>query len=207
MEANPVLEVAVDNAKIWMRDGVSQIYGRDCGKGLRDGLCVAFQHLALEHFDAILRLVDGQVYGSAFALYRPQFDAFVRGVFFRIKASDKHVERFQMGAYEPPRIHDLVRNIDGGEGYRKGDLIRMKDEIYDTLCDFTHGGSIQIRSRLNGGVVEARFPLKYVAALVRSSTHLSLLCCLEIARLAQDGDLAGRLRDVHRRLWGLVPDA
>jgi hypothetical protein len=64
----------------------------------------------IEHHQAAHVLVDNDVRGSAFALYRPQFEAYTRAHWYFACASDAKLEEFVHGG-EPPGMRKLADDL------------------------------------------------------------------------------------------------
>ena len=68
------------------------------------GSCFA---IAQEHHHAIVRLTEWKLFAAAFALIRIEFEAYVRGEWLSLCASDSVIDAFLRGN-EPPRIDCLL---------------------------------------------------------------------------------------------------
>jgi len=113
---------------------------------LRARVAVALHHLCIEHHQAAHVLVDNDVRGSAFALYRPQFEAYTRAHWYFACASDAKLEEFVHGG-EPPGMRKLADDLQETLG-QPGEIIRrVKDQTWRSMCAFTHGGAIQVKAR------------------------------------------------------------
>ncbi|ALX11470.1 hypothetical protein P350_07880 [Burkholderia cepacia JBK9] len=134
---------------------------------VRRHMAGAFQHLCFEHHLASLRLVQAEIYGAAFALYRPQFDAFARGAWVRACASDDWIDGFRKNEMQPPNFKDLISNLERVEGYEDGTLSNYREIAYGLLCDFTHGGAVQIRMRVAAGTIKQAWAEEHVAGLLK----------------------------------------
>lgn len=69
-------------------------------------------HLSMEHHGSIHLLIVNKHYGSAFALLRPQLEAFIRGAWFHHCANNKHIDEYKNDR-EPPRINRRDRSYAG----------------------------------------------------------------------------------------------
>lgn len=168
----------------------------------RPHVSAAFQHLCLEHHLGILRLVEQEIFGSAFALFRPQFDAFVRGAWIRVCASDAWIGGFLKGENRPSDLRALIEALEHAGAYDHGQLSDFRDRAYAVLCDFTHGGSVQIRSRMKVGAIEQGWEHKHVSGMLKSSSALAYLGLLEMAHLSDCPDeLAGALSEAHQKIY------
>jgi hypothetical protein len=136
-------------------------------KGLRpiDDLrhLVAFQAggLALEHALAARSLIADGHLPSAFALFRPQFESLVRGIWLLHAASGTWIEKFGQPltiasakhANEGPRFADMLKELEShpmAPSHIVVQLREFKEETWKPLNSYTHGG-IHPLTRLMSG--------------------------------------------------------
>ncbi|MBU9382118.1 DUF6988 family protein [Burkholderia gladioli] len=193
------IEKTVQWCKVW-REVVQQA---KVGAEVRSHMSGAFQHLCLEHHTGLLRLAEVGIYGAAFALYRPQFDAFVRGAWIRACASDVWIGGFQKNEKQPPVIKNIINSLEKVDGYEDGLLTKFRETAYGLLCDFTHGGTVQVRMRVAPGSIKMGWSEDHVAGLLRSSSALALLGCIEISRLAKDEEMANEFAFRHKSIYSI----
>lgn len=109
------LTKAVQRSHAWMGACADLVDGVAFSTTLRARVAVALHHLCLEHHYAGHVLIENDVRGSAFALYRPQFEAYVRAKWYFDCASDAELEKFvQVG--EPPKMNELTSDPCGNAG-------------------------------------------------------------------------------------------
>ncbi|WP_223999129.1 DUF6988 family protein [Cupriavidus pinatubonensis] len=168
----------------------------------RTRLAVAFQQLAIEHYGGLIRLCTHGQCSSAFALYRPQFEAFVRGAWFHICASDEQADSFLAGKLKIGGVDSLARQIEERKVFEQGLLKQAKDQVYDHLCDLTHGGTAQIRARMQGSDIRTQFKPEHAARLLESAAIVCALSCFEIARVLDDQNLYERAAQAHMLAFG-----
>lgn len=138
--------------------------------------------------------------GSAFALIRPQFESYLRGVWFHRGATDNQVSRFLSGE-EPPKVGAIIDAVQKLEEFEEGALGNTKKEIWRNLNDFTHGGTIQVKARNTKDEIIGNYRLEHIAGLLQSSVTLSLLAGMAIANAVNDAELANNLLSLYRRTY------
>ncbi|QYY33602.1 hypothetical protein K2O51_31755 (plasmid) [Cupriavidus pinatubonensis] len=200
MAQGDLLTTELRKTDAWTIERRRLIAGAVVGPDLRSKVAAAFQHLGLEHHAAISRLVHQGVHGSAFALLRPQYDAFLRGAWYLACATDAHVDAV-LGGEEPPRINDLIAALEADGGFEPDSLKRSKAAAYSQLCDYTHGGAAQIKARIKTNQIVATYERNDLAGLIHASTDLSYLACIEFAKIAGNADLAGSLTQAHQKIY------
>lgn len=119
-----------------------------------DRLCLAAAlfDLVHEHSKAVCLLLDcppaRRLTGSAFALLRPTFEAFVRGLWLRHCATDSEIADFANDD-EIEKIDKLLQEIESKDGYDVGVLSYIKKSAWSAMCSYTHGGIFQAVSKDN----------------------------------------------------------
>jgi hypothetical protein len=194
------LEVAIQKSKRWMEEAARLTNGLSFTTSDRNRVAVSLYHLCIEHHQAIHTLVDHGVIASAFALVRPQLEAYVRGAWFAVCATDDQVAEFLRNE-DPPAIRILIEQLEQHEAYKDGNLSRMKRELWDTLCGFTHGGLVQVLARNTRDEIKQRFVLPHVTGLIKASPILSYLSCVGMARILDRLPLAAQLREAHQAIY------
>ncbi|MGF6637286.1 DUF6988 family protein [Paraburkholderia sp. MM6662-R1] len=199
------LTIAVQRSHTWMVACADLVDGVVFNTTLRARVAVALHHLCIEHHQAGHVLVDNDVRGSAFALYRPQFEAYVRANWYYDCATDAELEKFVQGG-EPPKMHDLANDLEGALG-QPGEIIRrVKDQAWRSMCAFTHGGAVQVKARAVKDEIRQSFTDGHVSQLIDSMAVLSYLGALGIAKVADDGQLAQRLNERHQEIYAALYD-
>lgn len=114
---------------------------------------VAFQAggLALEHSLALRTLIVEGHLPSAYALFRPQFESLVRGIWLLHAASDRWIEKFGQPltlasakqANEGPGLADMLKDLESNPnapGPIVAQLQEYKEATWKPLNSYTHGG-------------------------------------------------------------------
>lgn len=166
----------------------------------RARVSISLHHLCIEHHTGIHTLVDQGIYGSAFALFRPQFEAYVRGAWYHFCASEIQVNKFLKGN-DPPPINTLITELEAKGGFDAGSLSCMKSQIWNNLNDFTHGGATQVKARNTRNGVTQSYKPEHLVGLVTSSSALALLAAVGIAAVIDNDALAASLHDEYRFVY------
>lgn len=102
-------------------DGLSYENNDRCNAG---NACFA---AGLENQEAIALLIRAGLYGSAFAIVRIIFEAYVRGIWITLCADDQEISSFLSGA-SPPHIRTLVRLVEAHPAYPTQQLVERNYE-------------------------------------------------------------------------------
>lgn len=188
------LSSALQQSERWMVKCAALLDGVTFLTSDRLRISVSLHHLCVEHHSGIHTLVDHGVYGSAFALYRPQFEAYVRGAWYNFCATDGQLRKFLNGN-DPPRINAQIAELEDFGGFDGRSLSTMKAQVWSNLNDFTHGGATQVKARNTRDEVVQSYKCEHVVGLVSASATFSLLAGVGIAAAINDDALAVRLRD------------
>ena len=103
-------------------------------------------HVAIEHTMAIVVLVHETLHGSALALMRPMFEAYVRGMWLMYAATNEDIDR--AGRDQFPSYSDIVTGLDQSHHFSSRPFAAIKHQTWKRLCSWTHTGSQQFLARL-----------------------------------------------------------
>jgi hypothetical protein len=183
----------------------SRIHGLQMPSSFRFRLAAGCLDVALEHQKAIVLLISGDLYGSAFAISRVLLEAYVRGVWLHQCASDADLKRFEVGTLDRT-FGNLVEDIEKLEGFSVGVLSAMKKSSWSTMCGFTHTGFGQVVRRNKESTIEPNYEEAAVLELLDFSDGIGLMAAVQIAHLANDNALAAALLDRARATSKLSPN-
>lgn len=194
------LERAIEQSEQWMVRSSTLADGLDISSATQIRVAAALFHLCTEHQQAVHTLANHGLMGSAFAILRPQFEAYVRGVWYHRCATDDQLDAFIKGA-EPPRIGQLLSDIAKIADFNSESLIATKTGIWGVLNDFTHGGSVQVRARLTPTEIARNYKTEHIVGMLRWSSILSFMGYVGMASIAENDLLANNLRDCFHSIY------
>ena len=144
---------------------------------------MACQHLAIEHGQAIVALVDHELYGSALTLQRPLFETLVRGLWLRYAATDDEVDRAGQDCF--PGFKDMTDRVPEFQP-----LSDLRNKWWRRLCSYTHSGYRQIGARLSVTGLSSDYEDAEMLAALQWADMVQLLSGMEFALAAGDKCLA-----------------
>ncbi len=156
-----------------------------CKRSYLSGACL---HASIEHGMAILVLVDEGLYGSALALIRLQFEAYVRGMWLAQCASDCEVDK--AGRDKFLAIDGMIASLEGPGLLDSALLSTIKGDAWKSLNSLTHTGYQQIGPRLNKEGIGSYFDDDQIRVALNWAEALTILCAVAFAGLARDDQLA-----------------
>jgi hypothetical protein len=171
---------------LWVKqhlDGLT--LGEPCKRSYLSGACL---HASIEHGMAILVLVDEDLYGSALALIRLQFEAYVRGIWLAQCAGDNEVDR--AGHDDFPVINSMIASLEKPGLLDSALLSTLKRDAWKPLNSLTHTGYQQIGPRLNKDGIGSYFDDDQIRVALNWAEALTILCAVAFAGLAKDDELA-----------------
>jgi hypothetical protein len=137
----------------WLRQQVHEMQVPATNRVRAAAACFA---LAQEHHHSIVFLIENHLYGSACALVRIAFEAFVRGEWLALCATDGAIEDFIAGT-EPPKIDKLLAALELTPAFSEKVLSGVKAKSWRAMCDYTHTGGIHIRRRNTAEAIEPNY--------------------------------------------------
>ncbi|MBX3713496.1 MAG: hypothetical protein KF800_16175 [Lysobacter sp.] len=202
--------VATDHGQPWLEDGRVQralewadhvrlwiennLYGVVLHAPEPDHMAVVAFAVVFEHQASAMVLVKHGLLGSATALMRPAFEAFVRGLWLQW-ADEQELARFQKGhdTATPDKIIRMVVKRSGVERY--GDLLDTWHQSEKTMHGYVHHGYQSLVRR--SGTIDTS--PQEVVDLLGFSTSIALHATLETLELAEKRVPVGE--EVTRPLW------
>lgn len=182
----------------------------------RDQIAVALCQLSIEHHDGLITLVQDGQFSPAFAMFRPQMEAWLRSLWVSGQAPDNELEAFMAGEEFvpamnpktslmdkkkriPPSIKESIGDIK--DANERDALLENYEKTWKFLCDLTHGGAYQINARLQEHGIEARYPEEHIGGLVHASTRLSYLAMMEMGERLQDEELMDSVHNIFTSIY------
>ena len=166
---------------------------------LRSRLAVGCLDTALEHQKAIVLLVAKQLHGSAFALVRSIFEAYVRGIWLHRCAEEADLEKFVKGHI--PKFSMLLDAIERLDGFENGVLSVAKDHSWKIMNSFTHTGFDQIVRRHTENTIEPNYDEEEILEVVNFANAIGSLAAIAICELAGNVELANSLLEKIKKVW------
>lgn len=184
----------------WINELGYLIDGITTKKTDRTRSAVGLLSLSLEHQSGIISLIDNRFYGSALALSRPQFEAFIRGIWYQHCASEKQILLFIQNN-EPPKIDKLIHDLENSEIYSSMALSSIKKKVWKSMNDYTHGGSIQMKARNSQDEIVHNYKPDHIDILLTISISIGLATAVEILRIANNEERARELSLLYERIF------
>jgi hypothetical protein len=166
----------------------SRIDGLEVSSEERIRIVAGCLDTALEHHKAILLLISRTFFGSAFALVRLLFEAYVRGLWLNRCASAAELELFKAEKLEK-NFGVLIEEIEKIDGFKEGVLSATKLKSWKPMNSYTHSGFMQIARRNTASTIEPNYTEEEVLEALNFSAAIGLLSALEIANLAKNEGL------------------
>ena len=164
----------------------------------RSQLASACWHVAIGHSMAIVVLVHETLHGSALALMRPLFEAYVRGMWLMYAATNEDIDR--AGRDQFPSYSDIVTGLDKSHHFSSRPFSAMKHQTWKRLCSLTHTGSQQILARLTPQGLGYNYQDSEILEALHWADMLTLLVVVAFANLTANEPLArealGQLRRI-----------
>ncbi len=144
---------------------------------------------AQEHCMSIVRLIESDRHGSAFALARVAFETAVRGIWILRCASPQEVGAFQSEKLSK-QFGTIVSEVESFYGATGGILSHVKSSYWSPMCSYTHGGHLQATRRIGGDQVLPRYSEAEKEEVLRFSEFCYYLSAIEIWQLVGNHQMA-----------------
>ncbi len=185
---------------------LGQITGLSIPPNDRAVIAASCQDVALEHHKSIVLTTREQFHGSAFALVRLQFEAYVRGQWLRYCASDDEVARFKRDRLDK-KFGEIIGDLEGHEAFNIGVLSQIKQESWRDMNSFTHTGLLQVVRRISATEIGSNYPEEEIIGTLDFADSIAILAALAIVnvttgKLADREALAERLLERMKKFVG-----
>lgn len=146
--------------------------------------------VAQEHHAAMVTLLilKQPMYASVFALARPLFEAYVRGMWLALCATDEQVDRYLEG-----KIPDAASLITALEKQQGGSYVSNLRKIYKSswrsMSGMTHAGAEHLSKWSNGQVLEPAYTDDDIGRILDFAARVGVLATAGLALLAKKEDV------------------
>lgn len=144
--------------------------------------------IAHEHHVAVSILMKNRVYGSAAALMRSIFEAFVRGVWFAKCAKDTDIDRFKKDKFDK-KFDELISDISKINLDAHSGLVPLKQKTWAAFNSYTHAGFRPIARRFSGSEILACYTPQELEGIARFTNAFAILALFELAELSRNEQL------------------
>ena len=148
--------------------------------------------IAQDHHHAIVVLLDARLYASCFALVRVAFEAYVRGEWLALCATEPQVRKFLKGR-EPPKIDLLLSALERTDAFKEGRLSLIKKRTWKAMCGYTHTGGVHVQRWNTSDGIEPNYSVAELLEVLRFADIISTLSVLGVLSLANDAEVAEKL--------------
>ena len=170
----------------WLRLSVQEKPIPSTNRARAAAACLA---LAQEHHHSIVLLCEHRIYGSAFALVRVLFEAYVRGEWLISCATDEQVEYF-VTAQEPPKLDFLIRQIETQPTFCEGTLSELKTRHWKSMCAYTHSGGLHVQRWQTSDGVEPNYSWDEIDEVLQFAEIIGSLAAIATLGLSSDENTA-----------------
>lgn len=176
------------NLAAWVEQ---QVHDLPMAGSLRVRLAGTCFIVAQEHHQAILLLLSQPhpLHAPAFALVRPVFEAYLRGVWLAHCATDTNLERFAKGD-SPPKIPVMLEAIEQTPGFDSKQLSAIYARSWSTMCAYTHTGSQQVLRWNTSDAIQQNYSDEDVDEALSFTGALAILSTIGLAAIADNVALA-----------------
>lgn len=180
----------------WIQEHLSIKYELD---SQRERLALACFDIAIEHHASIVLLVQSQLYGSAFALLRVEFEALVRGMWLRHAASPHDIELFLKDKVNLS-FKELIGSIEETSSFKHEMMSVIKEAHWSIFNSFTHTGVEALKRRIGAKTTGFdNYNEDDVCKGLRMAGLMAGFAAVELAEICQDQSLLSALTDIMRK--------
>jgi len=140
-------------------------------------------NLSLEHHKSIVLTTTAEFYGSAFALVRLQFEAYLRGVWLSYCATDQAIEKFKNDKLDV-RIGTMISALEKQDAFNVGVLSNIKNDSLSAMNSFTHAGVLSINRYFSATEIGSNFSPEEINGTLDFADTFALMAALGIINVS-----------------------
>jgi hypothetical protein len=141
--------------------------------------------IAQDHHHAIVVLLDHSLFASSFSLIRCEFEAYVRGEWLALCATDDEVEGFSRGE-DPPPMSRLLQALETTPAFAEKILSRVKTNSWTAMCAYTHTGGLHVQRWGTSEAIEPNYEAGEIQEVLSFAEIFGALAVVGVAYLAND---------------------
>lgn len=145
--------------------------------------------IAQDHHHAIALLVEHRLYASSFSLLRVAFEAYIRGEWLALCATDQQLREF-LRAKEPPRLSTMLQELEKTPAFTEQVLSSLKKRHWDAMCGYTHTGGLHVQRWITADSIEPSYDPREVEEVLFLAEIVGSLSVIGFATLANDEAMA-----------------
>ena len=176
--------VAALSTSIEVSEWIAEHHPKEVLHARRTLIAAPLYGICMEHREAILLLVDHNCRTSAFALWRPVYEALHRGLWAEYCLTESDIERL-VKTQHLPKFDTMIKRLDALEpGSGNSSYSASKLKVWKSMSDFAHGGFAPLARWAGPDGLGARHPDLEVMQLLWRVDLFGLLACMAVNRLA-----------------------
>lgn len=148
--------------------------------------------IAQDHHHAIVVLLGHRLYAASFALVRIAFEAYVRGEWLALCASEAQVRRFLNGR-EPPKMDQMLAVLESLPTFADQVLSKIKKHRWRAMCAYTHTGGLHVQRWNTDAAIEPNYSVDEVLEVLRFAETIASLSVFGVITLMNDELLANKV--------------
>ena len=143
--------------------------------------------MSMEHWRAVLNLLEGGLLPSAVVIQRAQFESLLRSIWLLYAANDGHIGKLsaeltfesEQDAKNLPQVAEMMTSLSKKGPLQAFDALnRFKENSWKTLNSYAHAGIHPIRRHAEG------YPVQLIESIARNSNGLAILSAMQAVVLA-----------------------
>jgi hypothetical protein len=148
--------------------------------------------IAQDHHHAIVVLLDHNLFASSFALLRCAFEAYIRGEWLAVCATDAEIAKF-ISDKERPGPKSLIERLEQTPAFAEKVLSRINTDSWNAMCAYTHTGGIHVQRWNTADAIEPNYSPAEIREVLSFAEAVGSLAVVGVASLANDQQVAEKV--------------
>jgi hypothetical protein len=176
---------------LWVQANLNGLRIERLSEEKRLQLAGACWHVAAEHSQAIVVLLNEGLNASALAMIRPMIEAFVRGLWLQSGASDAQVDAAERDQFPNDFFGEIMGGIERSGGLTVGAFATPQTrDWWRRLCSLTHTGYQQIAPRLTTEGLGYNYPDQMLIDALDLADTVALATVVSFATVTRNHAIA-----------------
>jgi hypothetical protein len=145
--------------------------------------------ISQDHHHAIVVLLDHSLFASSFALLGCEFEAYVRGQWLALCATDHEVKAFS-NAEKPAEIGKMLEALEATPAFSEKIISRIKANSWRAMCAYTHTGELHVQRWGTDDATEPNYEVGEIQEVLSFAETFGALAVIGVACLANADKIA-----------------
>ncbi len=153
---------------------------------------------SLEYHSSLHLLFENRRHASATALLRPQFESYVKGIWFLYCSNDRDIRAAHKDTFQK-KFHEIVDELVAKSAPGHEDIKTIKNSYWRILNGFTHTGQPQLARQFNGYNIQANYDDKFIISILNLGDFIAFRVFIELINISSEGANEDQIKNICKK--------